>query len=478
MPESLKHKTVKGVIWSSIERFALAGVNFIFGLVLARLLMPSDYGMIAMLGIFMGISQVFIDSGFSSALIRKSDRTELDNSTAFYFNIFVGIICFGVLFIIAPLIAQFYNIPQLTILTRILSLNLVFNSFCVVQQALLSVRLDFKTQAKISLSGGFISGSIGAIMAYTGFGVWALVAQSVTASAIRAALLCFWVKWYPMGSFSKNSFHHLFAYGSKLLASGLLDTIYNNIYTIVIGKKFSHINLGLYARADQLAQFPAVNITGILQRVSFPVLCTIQNEDERLKLNYRKILRLSSFIVFPLMIGLAAVADPLIRLLLTDKWAAAIPFLYILCFALMWYPVHAINLNLLQVKGRSDLFLRLEIYKKFLGLGILCATIPMGLMVMCVGKVFSSLICLALNTYYTGKLIHLGFFSQMKDLLPTLLNSLIMGGLVYISTLLLSAPCWRLMAGMLVGIGYYLISNILLGSTEWKELLLIIKRKR
>lgn len=255
MSESLKNKTVKGVFWSAVERFSVAGISFLFGLVLARLLSPSDYGVIAMLNIFMAISQTFIDSGFSSALIRKPDRTEADNATAFYFNIVVGLACYLLLFAAAPFIARFYDTPLLVPVTRVIGLNLLLNSLCVVQQALLTVRIDFKTQAKISLTATIVSGGVGILLAYSGFGVWALVVQSVSAAFLRMLLLWLLAKWRLQARFSKTSFRELFSYGSKLLASGLLDTVYNNLYTIVIGKKFTAASLGVYARADQLAQF-------------------------------------------------------------------------------------------------------------------------------------------------------------------------------------------------------------------------------
>lgn len=477
MAESLKRKTVKGVVWSTLERFSVAGVNFIFGLILARLLMPTDYGAIAMLSIFMAIAQTFIDSGFSNALIRKPDRTETDNATAFYFNIGVGLAAYFSLYLAAPYIAQFYKTSILIPLTRIMGLNLLLNSLCVVQQALLTARIDFKTQAKISLSAAIISGLVGIGFAYAGYGVWALAIQSVLASVIRTILLWILAKWRPKAKFSKQSFRNLFGYGSKLLASGLLDTIYNNLYTIVIGKRFSVATLGVYSRADQWANFLAINVTGILQRVTFPILSSIQNEDERLRVNYRKFLRVSGFVIFPLMMGLAAIADPLTRFILTDKWADSIPLLRILCFALMFYPIHAINLNLLQVKGRSDLFLRLEIYKKILGVATLCVTIPMGITAMCVGRVFTSWVALAMNTHYTGKLIHLGFFQQLKDYIPTLLNSFSMGVIVYGVTLIAPSSGLQLLTGVIIGASYYILSNYLLKTMEWKELILIVKRK-
>ena len=266
----------------------------------------------------------------------------------------------------------------------------------------------------------------------------------------------------PKLVFSWKSFKELFSFGSKLLASGLLDTAYNNIYTLVIGKVFSSSALGVYSRADSLAQYPSSNITSVLQGVTFPVLSSIQNEPERLTSAYKKFIRLSAFVVFPLMIGLSAVADPLIRLVLTDKWEGAIYLLQIICFSMMWYPVHAINLNLLQVEGRSDYFLKLEIIKKIQGVIVLCITIPLGLVTMCYGRVVSSVLCLVYNTYYTKKLIDYGFASQMKDLLPILAHSLVMGVIVWMIVLFLPSLWLQLVVGVIAGAAYYLVGAELL----------------
>jgi teichuronic acid exporter len=476
--ESLKDKTVKGVVWSAVERFSVQGVQFVIGIILARLLMPSDYGIIAMLSIFLAVSQTFVDSGFSNALVRKIDRTESDYSTAFYFNIAIGIFFYLLLFLGAPYIALFYHAPILIPITRVVGLTIVFNSLCIVQEAILTIKIDFKTQAKVSLSSTILTGVIGVILAYKGFGVWALAIQSVSASFIRMFLFWILAKWRPVVPFSKQSFRQLFGYGSKLLASGLLDTTYNNIYPIVIGKFFTSSSLGFFTRAQQLAGFPSANITGILQRVTFPVLSTIQNEDERLRQNYRKILRLSAYVIFPVMVGLAAVASPLIHVLLTSKWEGCILYLQIICFAMMWYPVHAINLNLLQVKGRSDLFLRLEIIKKCVGVSILCLTIPLGITAMCIGMCCSSLIALVINTYYTGKLIQVGFFRQMRDLLPIAFNCLIMGVGAYMVTCLPIPNICKLMGGILVGLVYYMCASRVLKSEEFYYLANLISRRK
>ena len=261
---SLKQKTLSGVLWSCVERFSVQGIQFVIMVIMARILLPSDYGMIGMLAIFIAIAQTLIDSGFSNALIQKKDRSEIDYSTVFYFNIAVGIVLYFILFFSSPLIARFYNTPELTGLTRVLALNLFINSLAVVQRAILSIKIDFKTQAKASFSAAIISGIVGIVMAYTGFGVWSLAVQTVLNAFVNTVLLWIFSKWIPLKVFSFESFKKLFTFGSKLLASGLLDTIYRNIYTIVIGKKFASTDLGYFTRADQFAQFPSSNLTGII----------------------------------------------------------------------------------------------------------------------------------------------------------------------------------------------------------------------
>ena len=478
MAESLKNKTVKGTVWSTLERFSVQGIQFIVMIIMARILTPEDYGLVGMLAIFIAVSQSLIDSGFSQALIRKQDRSEIDNSTVFYFNIGVGAILYLILFFSAPFIASFYNEPQLVPITRIIGLSLVFNSLVVVQRALLTINLDFKTQAKASFVGVIISGSIGITMAYTEFGVWAIVWQQISNLAAVTVLLWILSRWKPIWAYSWKSFRELFSFGSKLLASGLLDTIFRNLYLIVIGKFFKASDLGYYTRAHQFTDFASSNITGIIQRVTYPVLCTIQNDDARLSDVYRRLLRTSAFIIFPLMTGMAAVARPMVISFLTEKWLFSAVLIQILCFSQMWYPVHAINLNLLQVKGRSDLFLKLEIIKKALTVIVLCITLPMGLIPLCIGTIFSSIIALIINTHYTGKLIHLGFFKQMKDLLPTLLLSLAVGGIVYITVTYIPLDSWiALSLGVIEGILMYAGLAKILRFSEFNELLSIIQRK-
>lgn len=475
---SLKDKTVKGVIWSAVDRFSAQGIQFVFSILIARLLVPEDYGVVAMLGIFMAVSQTFIDSGFGAALIRKVDRTEEDFSTVFYFNIIVATVFYFVLFFAAPAIANFYNTPLLESITKVVALNLIISSLSGIHNAKLSIAIDFKSRAKISIVSTILTGAVGLWMAYNGYGVWALVVQNLFSSAIRTVLLWVIVKWYPKLVFSWKSFKELFSFGSKLLASALLDTLYNNIYTLVIGKVFSPTTLGVYSKANALAKFPSSNITSVLQSVTFPVLSTIQNEEDRLADAYKRFLKIAAFVVFPLMIGLSAVADPFIRLVLTDKWEGAIYLLQIMCFWMMWYPIHAINLNILQVKGRSDYFLKLEIIKKIQGVIVLCITVPMGIVAMCYGSLISSIISLVWNTHYTKKLIGYGFGDQMKDLLPIIVHALVMGLIVAIVVHFLPTLWLKLIIGVLSGMIYYIAGAYVMKLPEMNELLIIMKLKR
>lgn len=477
MSESLKSKTAKGVIWSSIERFSTQGIQFLIMIVMARLLTPEDYGLIGMVAIFLAVSQSLIDSGFSQALIRKQDRTETDNSTVFYFNIIISSLLYIILYISAPFVAEFYNQPELTKVMRIICLGVIINSLAVVQRALLTIKIDFKTQAKSSLIAAIFSGCIGIFIAYNGLGVWALVIQQLLNLTTNTLLLWFFSRWRPKAIFSWNSFRELFAFGSKLLISGLIDTLYKNIYPIVIGKLFNASSLGHYTRAHQFSEFPSSNVTGIIQRVTYPVLCGIQDDTIRLKEIYRKFLKLSAFVIFPLMIGLAAVAKPFVNIMLGTQWEFCGQLLQIICFSMMWYPIHAINLNLLQVKGRSDLFLRLEIIKKILGISVLCITAPWGLIYMCYGQIFNSLVALIINTYYTGKLIQVGYLKQMRDLLPTIILSLAMFATICIANTYISSDIFQLITGFIIGVIVYFSGSYLFKFNELETIFSLAKRK-
>lgn len=474
--QSLKDKTVKGVIWSSVERFSVQGVQFLVMLVIARLLDPKDFGLVGMLAIFLAVAQTLIDSGFSQALIRKQNRTEADNSTVFYFNIVVSTLLYLILYAVAPWVADFYNEPQLCRLMRVLCLVVVINGFAVVQRAIYTASIDFKTQAKASLIAAIFSGGIGIYLAISGYGVWTLVWQQLLNASINTALLWILSSWYPRWMYSWKSFRELFSFGSKLMAVGLIDTTYNNMYTLIIGKVFNATNLGYYYQADRFTQLPSSNITIILQRVIYPVLCGIQNNDERLREDYRKLLRMSAFIIFPLMCLLAGVADPLVALILGEKWQFTATLIVPLCFMMMWWPIHSINLSLLQVKGRSDLFLKLEVIKKIIGVCVLVISIQFDLLFMCYASIGTSILCLIINTYYTGKLIQVGFFIQMKDLSGTLLLSLLMFVGVYINMIFWDSIILQLVFGVFGGSVFYLCMSHVFKFEEVEYIKSIIKR--
>ena len=477
MNNALKHMTVKGTVWSAVERLATQSVSFVVMIIMARVLTPADYGLVGMVVIFVAISQSLVDSGFSQALIRKQNRTQIDNSTVFYFNVAVGIGLYAILFLLAPAIASFYGEPRLVSITRIVSLSIVINSFTVVQRALLTAKLDFKLQAKASFTAALIAGCIGVLMAYNNFGVWSIIVYQIVNHCINCFLLWLLSSWRPTVEFSSIAFRNMFGFGSKLALSGIIDTVYKNVYLIVIGKVFSPSDLGYYTRAHQFSDFPSSNITGILQRVTFPVLCSIQDDDIKLSRIYRQFLRISAYAIFPMMVGLAAVANPLVVVLLNEQWAFTAILLQILCFGMMWYPIHAINLNLLQVKGRSDLLLKLEIYKKIIGVAILCVTIPFGLIAICIGTIVASLVSLFINTRYTGKLIHVGFKCQMVDLLPILLLSLCMGGVVYGFVVVFELPdIISLGIGILIGLVFYVGISALFKFPELQELRSLVRR--
>lgn len=434
---SIKKQTFNGVIWRILEIGGTHLIQLLIGIFLARLILPEQFAAIAMLSIFFAVAQTFINSGFSTALLRKNDRTQVDCSTVFYFNIVISIVSYLILFIIAPYVAEFYNLSELKSILRVASVTLIIGSFAGVHRTLFYARMDFKSLAKYNIAALIISGCVGLYMAYRGFQVWALVAQTIVSTSIGTIFICYNSKWRPTLQFSWTSLKDFFNFGSKLLAAGLLDTVYGNMYSVVIGKFFPHSDLAYYNRAGGLKNMASMTPTNVLQSVTFPALCKLQENDDTLRSAYRRMLRVSAFVIFPLCLGLGGISYPLINVLYTDVWIYAATLLSIIVFAGMWYPIHAINLNLLQVKGRSDLFFRLEIIKKIIGVIILVITLPIGLKAMCYGSIVSSILCLLVNTHYTGKLLNLGFLSQMKDLFPSLALSVVMfAGCKILSTVL------------------------------------------
>lgn len=456
---NLQSKATHGVVWSAIERYSLQGVQFILTLVMARLLTPHDYGLIGMLAIFMGVSQVFIDGGFSNALIRSKKRTEEDYCTVFYINLVISIIIYCILFVSAPLIEDYFHQPLLKEITRIYSLNLILNSLVAVNKVQLTVNVDFKTLSKISLTAALISGIIGIIFAYLGIGVWALVVQMLLNAVFNVVLSIYYVRWFPREKFSMESFHCLFGYGSKLLLASLLHSVYVNLYNLVIGKRYSSADLGLYTRAQQFAYFAGSNVSDVLQRVSFPILSELQDDDNRLISAYRKYIGLATWALFPVLLGLCGMAKPLITAILTEKWLECVPYMQILCFSLLCDSMNRVNLNLLYVKGRSDWVLRLEIVKKVIAMILLFTAMFYGIKAICFSKVLYSIISLYLNTYYTNKLFNYGFIQQIKEVLPQLFLAIIMmfGCLVFSYSIF--NPFISLFASLTTGVLFYILGS-------------------
>ena len=467
---SLKKQTFNGVIWRILETGGTQAIQLVISIVLARLIAPDQFAAIAMLSIFLAVAGVFINSGFSTALMRKNDRTQVDCCTVFYFNIVISVVSYIILFIAAPWVADFYNLPELKPVLRVTALTLIITSFAGVHRTLFSARMDFKSLAKYNIAALIISGCVGMFMAYRGFQVWALVAQSIVSSIINTMFVWFASPWRPSWLFSWVSLKEFFGFGSKLLASGLLDTVYTNMYSVVIGKVFPHSDLAFYNRAQSLRSLATSTPTSVLQSVTFPALCKLQDSDETLRSAYRRMLRISAFVIFPLSLGLGGVSYPLINVLYTDVWIYAAALLQIIVFAGMWYPVHAINLNLLQVKGRSDLFFRIEVIKKILGVAMLCITVPLGLEAMCYGNIVNSIIALIINTHYTGKLLNLGFITQMKDLSPSLLLSVVMFVACKLISTSMGNGFFSLLVSVIAGVIIYVGGAHLFHFPEFKEL--------
>lgn len=436
MTDSLKSKTLHAISWSFVESIGSKGVQFVIGIMLARLLSPKDFGLIGMLTIFMVIAESLLDSGFQSALIQKPDATPTDICSIFYFNIAIGLFVAGLLCMIAPWIAAFYGQPILTPLTRALSVTIVINSFALIQNTILTKRIDFKTLTKVSLFAGGLSGIVGVTLAILGFGVWSLAIQQISRAFFWTIFMWFVNFWRPKLIFSFESLREMFGYGSRILVSGLINRTFANSYLLVIGRLFSAIDLGLFTRAKMMQELPTQTLSWTVGRVTFPVFSTIQNDPGRLKNGFKKALSLLALINFPLMIGLMVIARPLVLVLLTEKWAGSIPFLQLLCLAGLLFPVLLINSNLFFALGKSNLFLRVSVITKVLIVVNILITWRWGISAMIYGMIGISIVELYLDTYYTGILINYPIWEQLGDLLPYLSVSALMGIAVYVVGLL------------------------------------------
>lgn len=467
----------RGVVWTAIERFSAQGIQFILSLIIARLLSPSDYGLIAMLSIFIGLSQNLVDSGFVDALVQKNDKTEIDYSTAFYFNLIFGIVLYGILFLSAPYIAAFYNEPKLISVTRVFGLITVITSLGLTLRAKMLVALNFKKLAVVGILSVIISGSVGLWMAYDGYGVWALVTQTLLNYFCNALFMWLYIRWMPCACFSMESFRSLFGFGIKLLASSMLHTLYTNLYTLVIGKKFLPSDVGYFNRAQTLSQFPSMNISQIFIRVSYPVQCQLQDKPDELKDMFLRNIRMSCYIIFPLMIGIAALAEPFIRFALTEQWLPAVPLLQLLSIAYMWNSILMMNTSLLSVKGRTDFTLKAEIIKKVVGVSLVLISSFYSLAVMCISFIIYSLADFFISAYYVNKVIKVGFREEMVAVFPFLLLSASMGGIICFITSFWDSSVLCLSIGFITGVCFYGGVSWMLRIKEFNTLLSVIKKK-
>lgn len=405
--------------WSALENVTRLGVTFVVSIILARLLSPEEYGLIGILAIFIAIFNAIVDSGFTNALIRKQDATDTDYSTVFYTNLVLSVVLAAVLFFCARPISVFFERPELVSLTQVMSSVVIINALSIVQRVRTTKAIDFKTQTKITFISSIGSGVIGIGMAYMGYGVWALVGQQISNQLLSTIFFWIYNKWMPKLVFSWASFKEMWVFGSKLLSSSLIDTAWKEVYQVVIGKCYSPVTLGLYTRAKQFADLCSSNLTSVVQRVSYPVLSSIQDDRIRLKLAYQRVMKTTMLPTFVLMLGMAACAESMIQVLIGEQWLECVPMLQIICTYGMLYPLHALNLNMLQVQGRSDLFLKLEIIKKIIAIGPLLLGIFVDIYLMLAGSLLISLISYYLNAYYSGPFLNYSIKEQVKDILPS-----------------------------------------------------------
>lgn len=461
---SLRKTAISGLVWTFAQQFGTQGISFLVSIVMARLLLPEEFGLIGMISVFVAIGTSLMNSGLTQSLIRSEKPDQEDYSTVFYFNLMGSIVAYFLLFFSAPLIADFFNQPILVNIIRVYCFSFIINAFSAVQLTRLTKEMDFKTQMTVAIPSLIGSGLLGMFLAYKGYGVWSLVWMSLFQAFLNTVQLWWKTGWKPSFIFNVNKFKYHFRFGYKLTLSGLLDTIFTNIYQIIIGRYFIASQVGFYTRANSLKQLPITNISGALGKVTYPLFASIQNDDLRLKRIYKQIMQMVVFVVAPVLIIMGVLAEPLFRFLFTEKWLPAVPYFQILCLSGILYPINSYNLNILKVKGRSDLFLRLEIIKKILTTLIISFTIQFGIEGLIWGQLFTSIIVLFINTSYTGKFIHYKLIQQTKDILPIILLAGVAGVGVYGLDFIMKSNNYidlvRLVLGGILGLALF-------GSIAW-----------
>lgn len=466
MDDSLKSKTKSGIYWSFINQIALNGMQFVVGIFMARMLCAEDYGIAALPAVFIAIANVLMEAGFSTALIRKPEVTESDLSTVFYYSAIVGVMAYIIMFFLSPYIAVFFKTPVLVPLIRVTALTFLWSPLITPQNVILNRNLNFKTKAKISIVNKIISAIVGVSMAYLGYGLWSLVVSGVVSSLLDLIMLWSSVKWIPKTRWSKESFSYLWGFGNKMMISNLMNTIHSNIMPILVGKFYTPADLGIYNRANGYARLPYDQISGIVQTVAYPVLCKTQTSDESVMSAYRKMVKTICFVTFPIMFMMIALAKPLIIVLITEKWADSIPLLQLLCISIMWGPVSSMISILFQVKGRSDVLLKVNVRKKIVGLLIMCIFLPFGLTMFCIGNIFNQVYVIFTNMWAVKDITGFSLFNQLKDIGKSYLISLSMCGIVLALNMVIDNYYLQLLLGFGIGVSYYFVMAIFLKMNE------------
>lgn len=467
----LSNLMLKGFVWSSIERLSVQTVQFLLGIVIARILLPSEYGTIGLLTVFIAFLSILIDSGFTKALIQKQNRSQTDLSTIFFFNIAISVFCYIVLWFVAPIIANFYKIPSLVSLTRVLGISILLNAFFAIPLVILTIDFDFKSIAKINLIAVLFSGIAGVIFAYKGFGVWALVVQTLVRSFLTTIFMWFQIKWKPFLVFSTESFKTMFSFGSRFVLSSLLAMIVNNISALFIAKLTTTKELGYYTRGTQFADVIYSTFNSVIGSVLLPGLSTIQNEREKLVSLTRTVIKSTAIMTTPILIGMAVIAKPLIRFLLTDKWLPAVPIMQLICIARLITVIASININLLYALGRTDLTLKQDYLKIIVRLTFLGISFKYGIIYIALAELLSTIVHFFINCYSSGKILKYGAYKQIYDLLPVIGICLLMAISMYFSMIFIKKDIIQILIGATTGLTVYIFSMYLFNIREFISLI-------
>ena len=469
---------IKNFLWRLAERVGAQGVKLLVELVLARILLPEQYGVIAMVAVFITVFNVFVDSGLGNALIQKKDADDLDFSSVFWFNVVWCIVLYGILFLISPLVASFYHRDELTLILRVLGLQIVISGVKNVYQAYVSRTMQFRKFFFSTLGGTVGAAVIGITMAYRGYGVWALVAQQLFNVLTDTVILTITVKWHPKKMFSFERLKGLLSYGWKLLLSALLDTLYNEARSLIIGRKYTSEDLAFYNRGELFPQVIAANVNTSIDSVLLPTMSREQDERDKVRAMTRRAIMTSTYIMAPLMIGIACVGTPLVRLILTEKWMPCVPYLQIFCASMLFFPIHTANLNAIKALGRSDLFLKLEILKKVIGIALILITMHISVLAMALSTLLNSLICQLINTWPNRKLLDYSYKDQLKNILPNILLAAVMGGCVF-AVGLIGLPDWAtLLIQVALGAALYAGLSAATKNKSYRYLLDVLKNFR